>query len=90
MFSTGSRGVPAPSDPVDPSDDVLKSTISAPGAAPAARVPAYAHTPGHDSDVFDLRAGLRRGGDQPAFRLVPQRDAAWTGVLFVAVGTRKQ
>ncbi|MEU9668773.1 DUF3344 domain-containing protein [Streptomyces bobili] len=89
-FSTGSRGVSALSEPVNPSDDVLNSTISEPGAAPAARVPAYASTLGHDSDVFDLRAGLRRGGDQLAFRLVSQRDAAWAGVLFVAVDTRKQ
>ncbi|MGX1270058.1 hypothetical protein [Streptomyces phaeoluteigriseus] len=89
-FSTGPRGVSALSDPVDPSDDVLKSTISEPGAAPAARVPAYADTLGHDSGVFDLRAGLRRGGDQPPFLLVSQRDAAWAGVLFAAVGTRKQ
>ena len=89
-FSTGSRGVSALSEPVNPSDDVLNSTISEPGAAPAARVPAYANTLGHDSGVFDLRAGLRRGGDQLAFRLVSQRDAAWAGVLFVAVGTRKQ
>ncbi|MFE9673418.1 DUF3344 domain-containing protein [Streptomyces sp. NPDC006259] len=90
MFSTGSRPVSALSDPVNPSDDVLNSTISEPGAAPAARVPAYANTLGYDSDVFDLRADLRRGGDQLAFRLVSQRDAAWAGVLFVAVDTRKQ
>ncbi|GGW33573.1 DUF3344 domain-containing protein [Streptomyces galilaeus] len=89
-LSTGSRGVSALSDPVNPSDDVLNSTISEPGAAPAARVPAYANTLGYDSDVFDLRAGLRRGGDQLAFRLVSQRDAAWAGVLFVAVDSRKQ
>ncbi|MEU8650237.1 hypothetical protein [Streptomyces sp. NPDC048737] len=90
MLSTGARGASAPSGPVDPSDDLPNSAISGPGAAPAARVPAYARTPGQDSDVFDLRAGLRRGGDQPAFRLVPQRGAAWAGGLFVAVGTRKQ
>ncbi|MFE7645626.1 DUF3344 domain-containing protein [Streptomyces phaeoluteigriseus] len=89
-LSTGSRRVSALSDPVDPSDDVLNSTISEPGAAPAARVPAYADTLGYDSDVFDLRADLRRGGDQPAFRLVSQRDAAWAGVFFVAVDTRKR
>ncbi|MFD5267514.1 DUF3344 domain-containing protein [Streptomyces sp. NPDC058335] len=89
-LSTGSRGVAALSDPVNPSDDVLNSTISEPGAAPAARVPAYANTLGYDSDVFDLRAGLRCDGDQLAFRLVSQRDAAWAGVLFVAVDTRKQ
>ncbi|WP_373308029.1 hypothetical protein [Streptomyces humidus] len=69
---------------------MLNSTISEPGEAPAARVPAYADTLGHDSDVFDLRRGLRFGGDQPTVRLVAHRDAAWAGALFVAVDTRKK
>ncbi|MFC4506778.1 MULTISPECIES: DUF3344 domain-containing protein [Streptomyces] len=83
----GSRTVSALSDPVNPSDDLLNSTISEPGAAPAARVPAYANTLGYDSDVFDLGAGLLRGGDRLRFRLVSSRDATWAGVLFVAVDT---
>ncbi|SER85178.1 hypothetical protein SAMN04487983_1023104 [Streptomyces sp. yr375] len=90
MFSTGGRASAPLTDPVNPSDDVLNSTISEPGEAPAARVPAYVNTLGYDSDVFDLGGGLRRGGDQLAVRLVSPRDAAWAGALFVAVDTRKK
>ncbi|MFI7295622.1 DUF3344 domain-containing protein [Streptomyces sp. NPDC050121] len=90
MFSTDGRAATALTNPVNPSDDVLNSTISEPGAAPAARVPAYVNTLGYDSDVFDLGRGLRRGGDQLAVRLVSTRDAAWAGALFVAVDTRKK
>ncbi|MFH9548862.1 DUF3344 domain-containing protein [Streptomyces sp. NPDC017435] len=90
MFSTGGRTAAVLTDAVNPSDDVLNSTISEPGEAPAARVPAYANTLGYDSDVFDMRAGLRHGGDQLAVRLVSQQDAAWAGALFVAVDTRKK
>jgi len=90
MLSTGAAPFIALTDPVNPSDDVLNSTISEPGEAPAARVPAYVNTLGYDSDVFDLRRGLRHGGDQLAVRLVSHRDAAWAGALFVAVDTRKK
>ncbi|WP_254075943.1 hypothetical protein [Streptomyces sp. P3] len=90
MFSTGGRPSVALTDPVNPSDDVLNSTISEPGEAPAARVPACVNTLGYDSDVFDLRRGLRHGGDQLAVRLVSHRDAAWAGALFAAVDTRKK
>ncbi|WP_329339060.1 DUF3344 domain-containing protein [Streptomyces sp. NBC_00663] len=69
----------------NPRSDVLNSTISEPGERPASRVPSYVNTLGYDSDVFDLGTALRRGGDQLAFRLVSQRDAAWAGALFVAV-----
>ncbi|MFJ5263787.1 DUF3344 domain-containing protein [Streptomyces sp. NPDC088387] len=70
------------SDGANPRDDVLNSTVT---GATGARLPAYAQTLGYDSDVFELGAALRRGGDQLAFRLVSQQDAAWAGVLFVAV-----
>ncbi|MFG2571283.1 DUF3344 domain-containing protein [Streptomyces sp. NPDC048481] len=90
MLSTGGRAAVALTNPVNPSDDVLNSTISEPGEAPGARVPAYANTLGYDSDVFDLRRGLRSGGDQLTVRLVAHRDAAWAGALFVAVDTRKK
>ncbi|WBO66250.1 DUF3344 domain-containing protein [Streptomyces camelliae] len=85
-LSPGPRRAPvALGDSVNPPDDVLNSTISEPGAAPARRIPAYANTLGYDSDVFDLGPALRGGGDQPGFRLVSQQDAAWAGVLFAAV-----
>ncbi|WP_330290884.1 DUF3344 domain-containing protein [Streptomyces sp. NBC_00576] len=73
-------------DAANPLDDVLNSTI---GPAVPERVPAYANTLGYDSDVFELGTALRSGGDQLAFRLVSQRDAAWSGALFVAVDARQ-
>jgi hypothetical protein len=73
----------------NPRNDVLNSTISEPGASKPKRVPAYAPTLGYDSDVFDLGTGLRRGGDQLAFRVVSQRDRVWAGVLFVAVDAQR-
>lgn len=54
------------------------------------RTPAYVNTLGYDADVFDLGNALRRGGDQLAFRLVSQRDAAWAGALFVALDAQHQ
>ncbi|GGU06293.1 DUF3344 domain-containing protein [Streptomyces coeruleorubidus] len=72
----------------NPQDDVLNSTISEPGAD-AARVPAHANNLGYDSDVFDLGRGLQHAGDQATFRLHSQQDAAWAGVLFVAVDARR-
>jgi hypothetical protein len=63
--------------------------ISGPRMALAARAPACARAPGPDGPVFDPGADLRPGGDQPLFQLVPQRDAAWAGALFVGVDTRQ-
>ncbi|MEX3099782.1 DUF3344 domain-containing protein [Streptomyces sp. ST1020] len=89
VFSTGKGRETALKNAANPAGDVLNSTISEPGEAPAAREPAYASTLGYDSDVFDLSEGLRRGGDQAAFRLVSSRDAAWAGAVFVAVDARQ-
>jgi hypothetical protein len=72
----------------NPRDDVLNSTISEPGAD-ASRVPAYANNLGYDSDVFDLGSALQHSGDQATFRVQSQQDAAWAGVLFVAVDARR-
>ncbi|MFE9174394.1 DUF3344 domain-containing protein [Streptomyces kebangsaanensis] len=77
------------SDPANPANDVLNSTISDPEAAPSARVPAYAHTLGYDSDVFDLAGRLRNAGDEATFRLRSQRDTAWAGVLFAAIDAQR-
>ncbi|MFF3334792.1 DUF3344 domain-containing protein [Streptomyces sp. NPDC002888] len=86
-LTTGSAST-ALSNSANPQDDVLNSTISEPGAD-AVRVPAYAHTLGYDSDVFDLERGLQQAGDQATFRLQSQQDAAWAGVLFFAVDARR-
>ncbi|MBK6018076.1 DUF3344 domain-containing protein, partial [Streptomyces sp. MBT53] len=88
-LSTGRTNAIPLGDGANPRDDVLNSTISEPGAAPSERAPAYANTLGYDSDVFDLGKALRPGGDQLAFRLVSQRDAAWFGALFVAVDAQQ-
>ncbi|WRZ92837.1 DUF3344 domain-containing protein [Streptomyces sp. NBC_01007] len=87
--STG-RGAPTVlGDSVSPRDDVLNSTISEPGPGAIKRVPAYANTLGYDSDVLEFGKGIRRGGDQLAFRIVSQRDAAWVGALFAAVDAKQ-
>ncbi|AZS87169.1 DUF3344 domain-containing protein [Streptomyces griseoviridis] len=86
---TGPVSATALSDDANPRADVLNSTISEPADVLAERVPAYANTLGYDSDVFDLRTALRRGGDQLAVRLVSRRDAAWAGVFFVAVDAQQ-
>ncbi|MET8830169.1 DUF3344 domain-containing protein [Streptomyces sp. NPDC004610] len=81
------RRAPAPlGDASNPYEDVLNSTVT---GAPGRREPAFEQTLGYDSDVFELGRALERGGDQLAFRLVSQPDAAWAGVLFVAVEARK-
>ncbi|MFF0157605.1 DUF3344 domain-containing protein [Streptomyces sp. NPDC005263] len=97
LTTTDVRSAPAPrrttvtalTNAGNPRDDVLNSTISEPGKVQSQRVPAYSGTLGYDSDVFNLKPGLRHGGDHLAFRLVSQRDAAWTGVLFVAVDAKQ-
>ncbi|MFF8530665.1 DUF3344 domain-containing protein [Streptomyces sp. NPDC015532] len=87
--STG-RGTPtALGDSANPRDDVLNSSISGPGAGAPRRVPSYANTLGYDSDVLELGKGIRGGGDQLAFRIVSQRDAAWIGALFAAVDAKQ-
>lgn len=84
------RSVVTPlTNPANPRDDVLNSTISEPGTSEPQRVPTYTRTLGYDSDVFDLGAGLRHGGDQLTFRVASQRDVIWTGVFFVAVDAQR-
>lgn len=86
--STG-RGPAVPlGNAANPRDDVLNSTISEPAALATGRTPAYSNTLGYDSDVLELGDEIRRGGDQLAFRIVSQRDAAWVGALFVAVDAK--
>ncbi|MFC8201798.1 DUF3344 domain-containing protein [Streptomyces sp. NPDC057298] len=82
------RAVPL-TDGANPRDDVLNSTISEPGGTAPGRTPAYPNTLGYDSDVLDLREGLRRGGDRLDFRLASRWDAAWAGALFVAVDAKR-
>ncbi|MDX3668943.1 hypothetical protein [Streptomyces europaeiscabiei] len=86
--STGQGPAVALGDAANPRDDVLNSTISEPGARISGRTPAYSNTLGYDSDVLELGDEIRRGGDQLAFRIVSQRDAAWVGALFVAVDAK--
>ncbi|MFD9462987.1 DUF3344 domain-containing protein [Streptomyces sp. NPDC060027] len=87
--STGSGAPTVLGDSANPRDDVLNSTISGSGPAAIERVPAYSNTLGYDSDVLEFGKGIRRGGDQLAFRIVSQRDAAWVGALFAAVDAKQ-
>ncbi|WP_328496258.1 DUF3344 domain-containing protein [Streptomyces sp. NBC_00414] len=86
--SDGRGGAVALGDGTNPRDDVLNSTIGEFDGTASRRTPAYANTLGYDSDVLDLREGLRRGGDRLDFRL-SSRDAAWTGAMFVAVDAKR-
>lgn len=86
--STGGQEQFALGDGANPQDDVLNSTISEFGRAGADRAPDHPNTFGYDSDVLDLREGIRRGGDRLAFRIASRRDPAWVGALFVAVDAR--
>ncbi|WP_405917089.1 hypothetical protein [Streptomyces sp. NBC_00728] len=84
------RDAPTPlGDAANPRRDALNSTIAEPGPRATKRVPADANTLGHDSDVLELGKGIRHGGDQLAFRIVSQRDAAWVGALFAAVDAKQ-
>ncbi|WP_229379355.1 DUF3344 domain-containing protein [Streptomyces sp. VRA16 Mangrove soil] len=88
MVSTG-RGAPiALSDPANPAQDILNSTITQPGGQPLKRTPDHANTLGYDSDVFALDKAVARGGRALQFRLSATRDTAWIGVLFGAVDAR--
>ena len=87
--STGQGPATALRDAANPRDDVLNSTISGPGTAAGGRTPAYSNTLGYDSDVLELGDEIPLGGDQLAFRIVSQRDAAWVGALFVAVEAKQ-
>ncbi|MEU7422879.1 hypothetical protein [Streptomyces sp. NPDC040750] len=78
-----------PRDTPGPPDDVVHPTITEPGDVPGVRVPAYVNTLGRDSEVSYLGAALRRGGDQPGFRLVAHRDASRAEVLSVAMDVRQ-
>lgn len=79
----------APSAAADPPDDVLGSSITERGNAPAERAPRCSNTPGYDADALALDTEFRFGGDQLTVRLVSQRDAAWVGALFAAVDAQR-
>ncbi|MGW3631383.1 hypothetical protein ACWD7F_14625 [Streptomyces sp. NPDC005122] len=78
-----------PSGAAGPLDDVLGSSITEWGNAPAERMPKCSNTPGYDADVPGLDTEFRFGGDQLTVRLVSQRDAAWVGALFAAVDAQR-
>ncbi|MFD5633931.1 hypothetical protein ACFWJM_07275 [Streptomyces sp. NPDC127077] len=45
--------------------------------------------PPHDSDLLGLGKEISGRGDQLAFRIVSQRDAAWVEALFAAVDAKQ-
>lgn len=88
-LSTDRRVGVARTATANPRTDVPNSTTGEPGPATGRRRDPYSNTLGHDPDVFDLGKALASGGDQLAFRLVSQRDAAWAGVFRAAVDARE-
>jgi hypothetical protein len=57
--------------------------------ASGARGPAYARRRDRAVEAFERDASPRRGGDQPASRLVSSRDAGWGGGLSAAVDAQQ-
>ncbi|MEU5042077.1 hypothetical protein [Streptomyces griseorubiginosus] len=88
-LSTDGRVGGARPGTANPRTDVPNSTIGEPGPAAGRCRPSRSNTFGRGSDVFDLGKVPGSGGDQLAFRLVAQRDAAWAGVLCAAVDARQ-
>jgi hypothetical protein len=74
------KPVPLGGDPANPTADVFNSTIS--DNSPLGRRSSL-HTFGYDSDVFDLRAALKAGGEGLRADVSSQRDAVWLGALWV-------
>ncbi|MGW0336816.1 hypothetical protein ACWD0J_34090 [Streptomyces sp. NPDC003011] len=65
-----------------------QAVISEPDPAPAMRAPVHPTPLGLGAGVFERDTELRPGGDPPARRLVPQRNAAWVGGLLAGLGAR--
>ncbi|WP_267243118.1 DUF3344 domain-containing protein [Streptomyces sp. PR69] len=76
-------------DGVNPADDIMNSTIADSGRAAAfERRPAQQNTLGYDSDVFDIRPALSRGGAELAFRFTAESKGYFLGALFVETDSR--
>ncbi|MFJ7422868.1 DUF3344 domain-containing protein [Streptomyces uncialis] len=86
-LSVGRRAAATLSGPGNPAGDLFNSTVTEPGTSQPRRDPAHTGTLGYDSDVLELGEAVADGGGRLDLRLTAERDAAWAGVLFLAVET---
>lgn len=87
--TAGSRMVFPLSNPANPADDVMNSTITEFGRPSADRRPAHVNTLGYDSDVFDLKPALSHGGNSLDFHFSAEDRGYFLGALFVQADTRR-
>ncbi|AXE85996.1 hypothetical protein C1703_13370 [Streptomyces sp. Go-475] len=67
----------------------MATTVAHLSTHPDSKQIALVTAPDPSVERTTFREALRCGGDQVAFRLVPQRNAACAGALFGAVGIRQ-
>ncbi|WP_242586686.1 DUF3344 domain-containing protein [Streptomyces sp. MST-110588] len=85
----GDRAAVEIGDARNPLSDPFNSTITDGGREAPGRVPDHRNTFGYDSDVFDVRAALRGGGDRLGLRLASGDDTYLLGALFAQVDARR-
>lgn len=76
-------------DDANPARDPMNSTISEHGRLEDHREPAYRNTFGLDSDVYDLRPALTKGGRSLTIRFGAEGDGYHLGALFLQADTRR-
>ncbi|WP_312847865.1 DUF3344 domain-containing protein [Streptomyces sp. WAC06614] len=77
------------SDPENPFNDVMNSTITEFGRPAFRRQPEHANNLGYDADVFDLSPALSAGARSLSFRFAGENQGQFLGVLFVQTDARR-
>ncbi|MGR4883304.1 DUF3344 domain-containing protein [Streptomyces sp. LARHCF249] len=77
------------SDPENPFNDVMNSTITEFGQQTFVRQPDYVNNLGYDADVFDLSPALSGGARSLSFRFTGESQGHFLGVLFVQTDARR-
>ncbi|MFE9256172.1 DUF3344 domain-containing protein [Streptomyces sp. NPDC006879] len=83
------RGRVPLSDPENPANDVMNSTITEFSQPPFKRQPEHINTLGYDADVFDLSDALTHGAHSLKFRFEAERGGHFIGALFVQADVRR-
>ncbi|MFF5446864.1 DUF3344 domain-containing protein [Streptomyces sp. NPDC012888] len=77
------------SDPENPFNDVMNSTITEFGRPPFRRLPEHVNNLGYDADVFDLSPALSAGARSLSFRFAGESQGHFLGVLFLQTDARR-
>jgi hypothetical protein len=85
----GNRKPFALTDPANPADDVMNSTVADLGATVTGRQPAHVNTLGYDSDLFDIGPALTGGADSLTFRFGAGDGGYFLGALFLQADARR-